>query len=158
MTTAIAPEKYKNTQKTKDNLISIIIGFFALAWLFPIAWTIWSSLRPYNDVISNGVFSFPKHLNLDNYYNAIRLMKLPMYLTNSFLITFPAVVLTLGFGSLIAFVVSRYSFKFNVALLLFFTAGNLLPQQLVFIPLFKMYLAIGDLVETVHSYMTAFLE
>ena len=33
MTTAIAPEKYKNTQKTKDNLISIIIGFFALAWL-----------------------------------------------------------------------------------------------------------------------------
>ena len=146
MTTAISPEKYKNTQKTKDNVISVIIGFFALAWLFPIAWTIWSSLRPYNDVISNGVFSFPKHLNLDNYFNAIRLMKLPMYLTNSFLITFPAVVLTLGFGSLIAFVVSRYSFKFNVALLLFFTAGNLLPQQLVFIPLFKMYLAIGDLV------------
>ena len=146
MTTVIAPEKYKNTQKTKDNVISVIIGFFALAWLFPIAWTIWSSLRPYNDVISNGVFSFPKHLNLDNYFNAIRLMKLPMYLTNSFLITFPAVVLTLGFGSLIAFVVSRYSFKFNVALLLFFTAGNLLPQQLVFIPLFKMYLAIGDLV------------
>ena len=144
MTTIAAEPKYKNKQKSKDRIISIIIGFFALAWLFPIAWTFWSSLRPYNDVIANGVFSVPKTLNFDNYYNAIRLMKLPMYLTNSMLITIPAVVLTLGFGSLIAFVVSRYSFKFNVALLLFFTAGNLLPQQLVFIPLFKMYLSIGD--------------
>ena len=144
MTTIVIDKKYKNTQKTKDRIISIFIGFFALAWLFPIAWTIWSSLRPYNDVIANGVFSVPKTLNFDNYYNAVRLMKLPMYLTNSFLITIPAVILTLGFGSLIAFVVSRYSFKFNVALLLFFTAGNLLPQQLVFIPLFKMYLSIGD--------------
>ena len=87
MTSDIKEKKYKNHQKTKDNVISVVIGFFALAWLFPIAWTIWSSLRPYNDVISNGVFSFPKHLNLDNYINAVRLMKLPMYLTNSFLIT-----------------------------------------------------------------------
>jgi hypothetical protein len=41
-------------------------------------------------VIANGVFSVPKTLNFDNYYNAIRLMKLPMYLSNSFLITVPA--------------------------------------------------------------------
>jgi multiple sugar transport system permease protein len=144
MTTLAPQPKYKDSQKTKDRFISAFIGFFAILWLFPIAWTVWSSLRPYNDVIANGVFSIPNTLNFDNYYNALRLMKLPMYLTNSLLITVPAVVLTLGFGSLIAFVVSRYSFKFNVALLLFFTAGNLLPQQLVFIPLFKMYLAIGD--------------
>jgi multiple sugar transport system permease protein len=31
-------------------------------------------------------------------------------------------------------------------MLLLFTAGNLLPAQLVFIPVFKMYLAIGDAV------------
>ena len=80
MSSIVAEKKYKNSQKTKDRIISIFIGFFALAWLFPIAWTIWSSLRPYNDVIANGVFSVPKTLNFDNYYNAIRLMKLPMYL------------------------------------------------------------------------------
>jgi multiple sugar transport system permease protein len=61
------------------------------------------------------------------------------------LITLPAVFLILLFGSLIAFVVTRYSFRFNVAMLLLFTAGNMLPPQLVFIPVFKMYLALGDL-------------
>ena len=73
-------------------------------------------------------------------------MELPRYFYNTAIITLPAVFLTLFFGSLMAFVVTRYSFKFNVAMLLLFTAGNMLPAQLVFIPVFKMYLAIGDLV------------
>ena len=72
---AQAAARYKNKQKVKDRFISALIGVFAIIWIFPIAWTIWSSLRPYNDVIANGVFSVPKTLNFDNYYNAIRLMK-----------------------------------------------------------------------------------
>jgi multiple sugar transport system permease protein len=109
-------------------------------------WTLYSSLRPYIDLQANGVFSVPETLNLENYFNAIRRMNLPLYFTNTAIITIPAVFLTLFLGSLMAFVVSRYSFRTNVALLLFFTAGNLLPGQLIFIPLFKMYIAIGDAV------------
>jgi ABC-type glycerol-3-phosphate transport system permease component len=58
--------KYKNKQKVKDRFISALIGVFAIVWIFPIAWTIWTSLRPYKDVRANGVFSIPKTLNLDN--------------------------------------------------------------------------------------------
>ena len=135
--------KYKNKQKVKDRFISGFIGIFAIVWIFPIAWTIWTSLRPYKDVRANGVFSIPETLNLENYAQAISRMDLPLYFWNSALITVPAVFLTLFFGSLIAFVVSRYSFKWNVSLLLLFTAGNLLPAQLVFIPVFKMYITLG---------------
>ena len=138
-----AATKYKNKQKVKDRFISALIGVFAIVWIFPIAWTIWTSLRPYKDVRANGVFSIPKSLNLQNYADAISRMELPRYFGNTFLITVPAVFLTLFFGSLIAFVVSRYSFKWNVSLLLLFTAGNLLPAQLVFIPVFKMYITLG---------------
>jgi ABC-type glycerol-3-phosphate transport system permease component len=63
---------------------------------------------------------FLKTLNLDNYAQAISRMDLPLYFWNTALITIPAVFLTLFFGSLIAFVVSRYSFKWNVSLLLAF--------------------------------------
>ena len=119
-----AAKKYKNKQKVKDRFISGFIGIFAIVWIFPIAWTIWTSLRPYKDVRANGLFSIPKTLNLDNYTEAISRMDLPLYFWNTALITIPAVFLTLFFGSLIAFVVSRYSFKWNVSLLLLFTAGN----------------------------------
>ena len=133
-------------QEIKDRLISIFIGIFAILWIFPILWTLWSSFRPYTEIMKNGVLSVPEELGFFNYEEAISRMELPTYFLNSALITIPAVFLTLLFGSLIAFVVTRYSFKFNVAMLLLFTAGNLLPAQLVFIPVFKMYLALGDLV------------
>jgi multiple sugar transport system permease protein len=139
-------EHYRNRQVVKDRFISAFIGFFALVWIFPIAWTLWSSFRPYREIRAKGVFSRPEELGLFNYTTAIDRMDLPTYLWNSVMITVPAVVLTLFFGSMIAFVVSRYSFRFNVGMLLVFTAGNLLPAQLVFIPVFKAYLRIGDLV------------
>ena len=135
-----------HAQEIKDRAISIFIGFFALAWLFPVVWTLWSSLRPYKEIRAGGVFSPPQELNFDNYASAIDRMQIPQYLWNTAVITIPAVFLILLFGSLIAFVVTRYSFRFNVAMLLLFTAGNLLPAQLVFIPVFKMYIAIGDAV------------
>ncbi len=147
--TSVSEKKRKKTlyaQDIKDRLISIFIGIFAIIWIFPILWTLWSSFRPYTEIMKNGVLSVPEEIGLFNYEEAISRMELPTYFLNSALITIPAVFLTLLFGSLIAFVVTRYSFKFNVAMLLLFTAGNLLPPQLVFIPVFKMYLALGDLV------------
>ena len=140
------PKKKIYSQDIKDRFISLFIGIFAIAWIFPIVWTLWSSFRPYTEIMANGVLSAPQELGFFNYSDAISRMELPTYFANSALITIPAVFLTLLFGSLIAFVVTRYSFKLNVAMLLLFTAGNMLPPQLVFIPVFKLYLILGDLV------------
>ena len=38
-----------------------------------------------------------------------------------------------------AFGISRFSWRFNIVLLLLFTAGNLLPPQVLAQPLFQMY-------------------
>jgi multiple sugar transport system permease protein len=146
MSSIVQNKKYRDRQKRKDAVISFFIGVFAFIWLVPILWTFWTSLRPYQDIIQRGVFSRPDTLNLDNYFNAYRQMEIWGYLSNSFIVAIPAVILTLFFGSLLAFVVTRYSFRFNLYLLLIFTAGNLLPVQLVYAPLFKMYIWFGDLV------------
>lgn len=107
MSKAAKNKNYKNLQKQKDFMISLFIGVFGVLWLIPILWTIWTSLRPYEDIIQNGVFSFPKTLNLDNYVDAFRQMDIFQYLANSFIVAIPAVFLTLFFGSLLAFVVTR---------------------------------------------------
>ena len=145
MTTIVHDKKYRDKQKVKDGFISAFIGFFALVWMLPILWTFWTSLRPYNDVISYGVFSRPHHLDFANYINAFREMRIFRYFLNTLYVTAPAVVLTLFLGSLIAFVVSRYSFRFNLSLLLLFTAGNMLPIVLTYIPVFWLYIKVGDL-------------
>jgi multiple sugar transport system permease protein len=144
-TGVVQSAEYRNNQKRKDFFISLFIGIFAFVWIFPILWTVFTSLRPYNDVISYGIFSWPRHLNFNNYVNAVKEMHIGIYLTNSLIVTIPSVILTLFFGSLIAFVVTRYQFKFNLWLLLLFTAGNMLPIVLTYIPVFWMFLWVGDL-------------
>ncbi len=58
------------------------------------------------------------------------------------IVTIPAIALILFFASCVAFVVSRFSFWFNVPLLVFFMAANLLPQQVIITPLYELYLRI----------------
>jgi len=54
----------------------------------------------------------------------------------------PAVILVLFLASMMAFTVSRYSWRFNLILLMLFTAANLLPQQVIITPLFRIFLAL----------------
>jgi multiple sugar transport system permease protein len=114
----------------------------ALLWLAPVLWTMYTSLRPYSETAERGYVSLPKHITFDNYSNAWTQGDIPHYFLNSLYITVPAVVLTLFFASCVAFVVARMSFRFNVALLIVFMAANLLPQQIILTPLYRLYLEI----------------
>jgi len=74
-----------------------------------------------------------------NYTNAWERADFTQHFINTIYITVPAVLLTLFLSSCMAFVLARFSFRFNLTLLGFFLAANLLPQQALLIPLFRMF-------------------
>jgi len=123
-------------------LLHAFLIFTALSFLAPLLWTIYTSLRPYADTAERGYFSLPGTLNFDNYTNAWTQAELPKYYVNTLLVTVPSVILTLLLASFVAFGVSRYSWRGNIALLIVFTAGNLLPPQILLIPLYRLYLKV----------------
>jgi multiple sugar transport system permease protein len=114
----------------------------AAVWLLPVLWAIYTSFRPYADTAERGYVSLPGVMNVDNYVNAWTQADLPHYYLNTLIVVVPAVLLTLLLSSFMAFVVARYSLRFNLALLMLFTAGNLLPQQVIVTPLYRLYLAL----------------
>jgi multiple sugar transport system permease protein len=114
----------------------------AIVWLAPVAWAVFTSFRPYNDTAEHGYVSVPHSLTLVNYRNAWTQGEIPRHFLNSMIITLPAIALVLLFAASVAFVVSRFSFWFNVPLLIFFMAANLLPQQVIITPLYELYLRI----------------
>src|SRR5215207_3591635 len=120
-------------------LLYAFISLTALIWLVPIAGAIFASFRPYAETVRDGFFSWPHSLTVDNYRNAWEQADIPRKYLNTALILIPALVLTLFFASMVAFVASRYSWRFNILLLSIFTAGNLLPQQIIIQPLFQFY-------------------
>jgi multiple sugar transport system permease protein len=115
----------------------------AIVWLAPVLWAVFTSFRPYSDTAQHGYVSLPHSLSLSNYRNAWTQGQIPLHFWNSMLITIPAIALILLFAASVAFVVSRFSFWFNVPLLIFFMAANLLPQQVIITPLYELYLRIN---------------
>jgi multiple sugar transport system permease protein len=122
-------------------IYALMIGASAL-WVIPLLFALYISFRPYSETSQDGYVSLPHHLTLSNYFNAWTQADLPRFFINSVEITVPAVIVTLFLASMVAFVVVRADIKINVALLLLFTAGNLLPPQVIITPLYRLYLLI----------------
>jgi len=126
----------KQRPKYGTHLFLIIMS---ILWLIPLVWAVYTSLRPRADTEKYGYFSIAGAFNFDNFVQAWNQGGFATYFGNSVIITVPTVILTLLFASMMAFAVSRFSWKFNITLLIMFTAGNLLPPQVLAAPLFEMF-------------------
>jgi multiple sugar transport system permease protein len=112
-------------------------------WITPIVFALYVALRPISETNKLGYVSLPHHLTLSNFADAWSQSGMWKFFLNSVYVTVPAVLVALFLASCVAYVVSRLSFKFNIPLLILFTAGNLLPQQVIITPLYRIYLALG---------------
>ncbi|WP_433392037.1 carbohydrate ABC transporter permease [Micromonospora sp. KLBMP9576] len=119
-------------------VLHVFLAAVAIGWLFPILWAVLTSLRSYEYTAVNGYVSLGGW-TLDNYVTAWRTGDFGRHFLNSVYITVPAVLLTLLLASCVAFVIARFTWKTNIVLLGLFTAANLLPQQALLIPLFRLF-------------------
>lgn len=146
MTTAAAapavavPVRRRRRIRPRRVLLHVFLIVMMLIWLFPLVWAIYTALRPYADTQAHGYVSLAATLNLDNFVNAWQQANIPRAYLNTLIVAVPAVIVTLLAASMVAFAVSRFSWRFNLLVLLLFTAGNLLPQQVIIVPLYRLYL------------------
>lgn len=138
--TVEAPTRKRSTPPARIALqIGLVI--ISLVWLFPLLWALFNSFRDYGYTVQNGYLSFGG-FTFDNYINAWNRGGFTTSFLNSAVITITAVLLTLALSSCAAFVLARYSFKFNLAMLAVFVSANLLPPQSLLIPVYRMFRSI----------------
>ncbi|WP_457208878.1 carbohydrate ABC transporter permease [Nocardioides sp. P5_C9_2] len=124
--------------RNRGVIATVITAVLALLWLFPLFWAVLNSFREYEYTQANGYLSLGGW-TFDNYQQAWSQGEFGLHMRNSMLVTIPAVLLTLFLSSMVAFVLARFSFRFNLALLGVFLAANLLPPQALLIPVFRMF-------------------
>ena len=120
----------------------IFMIVMTVLWVTPIVFALYVALRPISETNKLGYVSLPHHLTLRNFADAWTQSDMWRFFLNSAYVTVPAVLLTLFLASMVAYVVSRLSYRYNIPLLILFTAGNLLPQQVIITPLYRIYLSI----------------
>lgn len=115
-------------------LMAVSLGFLA-----PLLLAVYASLRPYDETSERGYFSLPDKLSFDYYRQAFTDSGMTKYFVNTLIIAVPGVLLALFLASFVAFAVARLRMRGSIVLLMLFTAGNLLPQQVIITPLYVLF-------------------
>ncbi|TQJ92240.1 carbohydrate ABC transporter permease [Streptomyces sp. SLBN-31] len=113
-------------------------GTLAVLWLLPILLVLVTSLRSFNDIAAHGLGSWPRSFTLDNFRQAWVDGGQQRALINSLAVTVPCVLLTLALAAMAAFALSRYDMPLRRFLLLLMLGGNLLPPQILLIPVSRL--------------------
>ena len=122
----------------------ILVWGLALLWTVPTFGVFVSSFRPEADVKSTGWWTFflhPTHFTFANYNNVLSTGPgsdgLSHYLLNSFRITIPSVIISVGVAALAAYGFSWIEFKGRDWLYSLILAMLIVPLQMCLIPILR---------------------
>lgn len=121
----------------------VVMTPIAVLWVLPLIFVVLIAIRSFDDIAANGLGTWPHEFTLGAFRTAWVDGSIGQALGNSIVITVSVVVLVLFLASLSAFALSRYRIPFGRAILLIMLAGNLLPPQILLIPVAKITEMIG---------------
>lgn len=115
----------------------------ALLWVAPMVFVVLIAVRSFDDISARGLAALPDSFDLGGFVTAVGEGGIALALLTSAEVTIPAVVLSLWLASLAAFALSRYRVPGRRAILLTMLAGNLLPPQILLIPVARISESLG---------------
>jgi multiple sugar transport system permease protein len=121
----------------------LFVGGISIVWLLPIALVLITAFRSFDDIAQNGVGSLPRSFTFDSFGEAWNAGGESRAMLNSMIVTIPTVVITLLLGAMAAFALSRYQIPFRRTILLIMLGGNLLPPQILLVPVSRLSEVLG---------------
>ncbi len=121
-------------------VVVIIVVLFAMG---PIVWTVLTSFKAENEIVSRNFTWLPRSLNFDNYVTLWERSGYPRLLKNSAIVTGMTVLMSITIGTIAAYSISRYRFRGRNGLMIFYLVIRMFPFTLLLIPLFIMLRNIG---------------
>ncbi len=151
---AVAPVSSKSSEKIGTSVAKslhsrtgrILVWTLALLWTVPTFGVFVSSFRPELDVKTTGWWTFfknPTHFTLSNYRGVLSTQPgndgLSHFLANSFRITIPSVLISVGVAALAAYGFSWIDFKGRDWLYAFIMSMLIVPLQMCLIPILRFF-------------------
>ena len=139
-----ASKKSKNTTSDKvvGGISHTVLTIWSVIVVLPLLWTVLSSFKTNNEIFASP-FSLPSRWSFDNYVNAWTTSGIGSYFFNTIIVVFGALVLTMMFGAMTAYVLSRFQFPGSRALYYAMLAGLTFPIFLAIVPLFFVLQSLG---------------
>ena len=129
----------------KINIIyRLLLALTLFIWLLPLLAVMMTSIRTFEDVLAGNYWAFPeKTAFISNYSSVFEDGKMARFFLNSLIITLPTVFGTLLLSSLAGYSLAMHRFKLNLLVFAMFIAGNLVPYQILMIPVRSISIELG---------------
>ncbi|MEF3308790.1 carbohydrate ABC transporter permease [Paenibacillus sp. GYB004] len=127
----------KTVQRGKSWIGKLLLTIYALLTLYPLLWLFISSFKSNQDFYGKP-FALPSVWQFENFTRAWKIAGIGTALTNSVIVTFTSMALTLFLGTLAAYILSRLQFKLKGPIMALFVLGMLIPIHSTLVPLFIM--------------------
>ena len=135
----------KNRLRTKiaSVLVKLVLLFFAVIALFPLAWMLISSIKPTRELFSVPPTVIVKNPTLDSYARVLFESPIPRSFLNSLFISVVATGITLLVAILAGYGFARFRFQGNKPLSTALLFGQMMPAVVLLVPLYRIFSAIG---------------
>lgn len=120
--------------------VIVIVIVFSLG---PILWTVITSLKPEQDIVTSQLQYLPQNITLDNYVAIWNRSGYPRLIGNSAIVTVITLVICMMIGTLAAYSFSRYQFRGRTTILLLYLIIRMFPVVLMIVPLWIMMRSFG---------------
>lgn len=114
-----------------------------LLWMSPIVFVVFVAVRDRDDIARRGLGALPTSVSLEGFTTAFAGGGLARALTNSLVVTAIGVIGSLALSACAAYALSRFAIPGRRTILLLMLAGNLLPAQILLVPVSAIVEAIG---------------
>ena len=134
------------TQRLEKVVLHVGVIGLTVAWMVPAIGLFVSSFRRFVDINSSGWWTAlapPFKFTLDNYSSVLSSGNLSHSLFNSFMISIPATVIPTTIAAFAAYAFAWMKFPGRNWLFLALVALLVVPLQLTFVPVLKVYVAMG---------------
>jgi len=148
MATTTIHQARTNQQQNAHYMLRGLWYFVCVAltvwFLFPIGWSIITSLKPASEINAVPLTFLPKNLTLENYTNLNNIGSgILRYTSNSVLVSLYTIIGTIVLSTLAGYGFARFDFRGKAALFILVLAPLMIPFQAIMIPLFLVLRALN---------------
>lgn len=112
-------------------------------YLLPIIWVAISSFKSGAELFCYPPTLFPQEPTIGNYITAMNEGNFELFFKNSFFIAITSTILTVVINTMAGYAFSKYRFKGDTFIFLFFICTLMLPLEVLMIPIFQMIQKVG---------------
>ncbi len=123
--------------------IFVILTVLAVLFLTPTIGVLLSSIKTTRAIALGDLWAFPSELYLGNYTEVLTNPSVHQYFINTLIVTIPGTLASCTLGVLAGYVFAKLPFRGSNFMFLALIAGMFFPPQVILIPLFRLFNALG---------------